>query len=131
MTAHEFTNVTGYILVDGVTQGFIDTDFSFETAMGKYVEQGSDTPAAHTHGLRAVSGKITKGWGMTSSFLYAWYNNQTEKTIVFYPVAGSTATYTLSGCSLKNLKSAIKAGGEDALIIDADFEGLSGSSGDV
>jgi hypothetical protein len=68
---------------------------------------------------------------MTSSHLYDWINDDEEKAVVFYPLAGSAMTYTASGCVLTNLRGSITAGGADVLVLDADFEGLDWSSGDT
>lgn len=131
MSVHEFTNVTGYILTGGVRSAYIQGDFTLEIETGSYVTQGTNVATSHTRGMRRVSGHIQRAWNVNSNHLYGWLNGDEEKTIVFYPKAGDSATYTCSGCMLTNLRSGITAGGADALVIDSDFVGLDWSSGDT
>jgi hypothetical protein len=131
MAMHSYTNCTGYVYTGGTLAGYIQGDFTFEKETGKYVVQGTDVATAHTRGMRRVSGHVQRAWGMTSSHLYDWINDDEEKLVVFYPVAGSSLTYTASGCVLTNLRGSITAGSADVLVLDADFEGLDWSSGDT
>lgn len=131
MTAHEFTNCTGYVLTGGTISAYIQADFTLEKETGKYVTQGNDVATAHTRGMKRVSGHLQRAWAIDSDHIYAWLNDDEEKTVVFYPKNGGTQTYTCSGCVITNLRSAVAAGGSDALLIDADFEGLDWSSGDT
>ena len=131
MAMHSYTNCTGYVYTGGTLSGYIQGDFTFEKETGKYVEQGSDVAVAHTRGMRRCSGHVQRAWGITSSHLYNWINDDEEKLVVFYPVAGSSLTYTASGCVLTNLRGSITGGGADPLVLDADFEGLDWSSGDT
>lgn len=131
LAMHEFTNVTGYVYTGGTLAGYIQGDFTFEKETGKYVTQGSDVAVSHTRGMRRVSGHVQRAWGMTSSHLYNWIENDEEKLVVFFPKAGDSKTYTASGCVLTNLRGSITAGGSDVLLLDCDFEGLDWSSGDT
>ena len=131
MAMHQYTNVTGYVYTGGTLDGYIQGDFTFEKETGKYVVQGTDVATAHTRGMRRVSGHVQRAWGMDSDHLYDWINDDEEKLVVFYPVAGSALTYTASGCVITNLRGSITAGGADVLVLDADFEGLDWSSGDT
>ena len=131
MAMHSYTNCTGYVYTGGTLDGYIQGDFTFEKETGKYVVQGTDVATAHTRGMRRVSGHVQRAWGMTSSHLYNWINDDEEKAVVFYPVSGSSLTYTASGCVLTNLRGSITAGGADVLVLDADFEGLDWTSGDT
>ncbi|MFA5216855.1 hypothetical protein [Sulfuricurvum sp.] len=126
---HAFTGVTGKITTGGSIEGYVEADFKLEYDMDKYIEQGSNVAIDHTFGMKKVTGKITKAWGITTGQLYDWFNNKEEKLIVFDPGDGNN-TYTCSGCSLKSLGSSIKAGDKGALMLNADFEGLNWSSTD-
>jgi len=128
---HLYSHVTGRVIVEGEFQGLIEADFKIENDLGKYIEQGNEYATDHVHGVRKVSGKITKAWGLNSGYLWEWFDQKLQKDIEFLPTsAAATKSYTCSGCALKSLGSNIKAGGADALIIEADFEGLTFSSTD-
>ena len=127
---HTYNHCKGKVIVAGTVEGFIESDFKLEQDLGKLLVQGSEYAQDHVHGLRKVSGKLTKAWGLESGYLYDWMNDKEQKTIVFSPDGTSDKTYTCSGCTIKGMGSDIKAGGSDALILDADFEGLSWSSND-
>ena len=127
---HKYTGVTGKITVEGSVEGFVEADFKIERDMDMYIEQGADVPIDHTFGVKKVTGKITKAWGVNSAYIYEWLNNKEEKTIVFDPGDGED-TYTCSGCALKGMGTSIKAGDAGALIFEADFVGLDWSSADT
>lgn len=128
---HPYTHCTGYVYTGGTLDGYIEGDFNFEKETGEYVEQNSDTITEHTRGLRRVTGHLQRAWGIDSDELYSWFEDDEEKTVVFYPKENDTKTYTASGCMLTNLSISISAGGNDPLVIDSDFVGKSWSSGDT
>ena len=128
---HPYTHCTGYVYTGGSLSGYVEGDFNFEKETGEYIEQGSDTITDHTRGMRRVTGHIQRAWCVDSDDMYDWFEGDEEKTVVFYPKAGSDKTYTASGCVLTNVSGSISAGGNDPLMIDADFVGKSWSSGDT
>ena len=128
MALHSFTGVTGKITVSGTILGFVSGDFTMSAATGKYVTLGSNYATAHTRGLRAVSGSLSKAWGVSDVELYDWFNADTQLDIEFDNDAAGTHTYTVSGCVLTDLAiEGLEAGNEGALMINASFEGLTWS----
>tara|TARA_R100000664_G_C2714385_1_gene110051 strand:- start:354 stop:758 length:405 start_codon:yes stop_codon:yes gene_type:complete len=128
MAVHAYTGVTGNITVSGTLVGWISGDFTLSTSTGKYVELGSTkgNPTAHTRGLRAASGSIKGAWGIKDATFYSWYDDDTELVIKFDATqAGTTASYTISGCVITELSiEGPEAGGEGALVMNASWEGL-------
>ena len=128
MAVHSFTGVTGKITVSGSIVGFVSGDFTLSAATGKYVTLGSNYATANTRGLRAVSGSLSKAWGISDNELYDWFNNDTELAVAFDADSAGTHTYTVSGCVLTDLAiEGLEAGNEGALMINASFEGLTWS----
>jgi hypothetical protein len=125
MAVHQYSGVTGKITVSGSIVGFVSGDFTLSAATGKYVTLGSNYATANTRGLRAVSGSLSKAWGVSDLELYDWFNGDTELAILFDADAGGNHTYTVSGCVLTDLAiEGLEAGNEGALMINASFEGL-------
>ena len=128
MAVHSYTGVTGKITVSGSIVGFVSGDFTLSAATGKYVTLGSNYATANTRGLRAVSGSLSKAWGISDLELYDWFNNDTELAVAFDADAAGNHTYTVSGCVLTDLAiEGLEAGNEGALMINASFEGLTWS----
>ena len=120
---HDYSGVTGRITVNSTIVGFVKADVSFEYVTGKYFTVGSEV-GQHTRGPKKVSGTLTKAWGVDTEDLYNLFNNRTEFNIDFEASTdGSAEKYTASGCVLTGLKISEEAGSEDALVIDAPFEG--------
>lgn len=128
---HPYNHCVGKVIVDNEFQGFVEADFKIESDLGKYVEQGNEYATDHVHGLRKVSGKLTRGWGMNTGYIWEWFDQKLQKTILFQPNASGTKTYTCSGCAIKSIGSGIKAGSAEALMLDCDFEGLTFGSDDT
>jgi hypothetical protein len=125
MAVHSFTGVTGVITVNGTTTGFVSGDVTFSKATGKYVTLGSNEATAHTRGLIAVSGSLSKAWGISDDALMDLWSNDTEFDITFDNDGATGAnTYTASNCVLVELSiEGLEAGSEGALLINSTFEG--------
>ena len=131
MAVHSFTGVTGVVTVSGTghsnVAGWVSGDFTLATATGKYVELGSNLATANTRGLRSVSGTLKGAYGIKDSTLEDWLDTDLEFTIKFEATTGGHI-YTLVGCVLTDLAvEGMEAGSENALMINASFEGLNWS----
>lgn len=128
MAVHSFTGVTGVVTVSGTghsnVAGWVSGDFTLATATGKYVELGGNTATANTRGLKSVSGTLKGAYGIKDETLFDWLNADKEFTVKFESTSGNDI-YTLSNCVLTDLAvEGMEAGSENALMINASFEGL-------
>ena len=128
MAVHSFTGVTGVVTVSGTghsnVAGWVSGDFTLATATGKYVELGGNTATANTRGLKSVSGTLKGAYGIKDDTLFDWLNTDLEFTVKFESSTGNDI-YTLSNCVLTDLAvEGMEAGSENALMINASFEGL-------
>jgi len=129
---HDYTGVTGTVKANaGAIIGFVSADISVEKATGKYNELGTNISQAHTRGLVSVTGTIRKAWGITSSDVWDWFNNDEEYDIVFDGKDDASLTLTASSCCLTGVTiEGMEAGSEEALMLTAPFEGLGYSNVD-
>ena len=126
MAVHEFTGVTGKITVNATLVAFVSGDVTMSIATGKYTTLNTNAASNNTRGIRSVSGTLKRAWGVSDSTLYDLMMNNTEFAIVFDNDGATGAhTYTASGCVITELSiEGLEAGSENALMINASFEGL-------
>jgi len=132
MAGHDYTGITGKIVVEGSIEGFVEADVKIGYEMGDaYVEQGDESIRDHVFGLIKVSGTIKRAWGKNSGYMKDWHVDKEEKTIRFDPGDG-TGLYTCSGCILTDLEfDPIKAGEAKVLALKAPFVGKTWSTTDT
>jgi len=128
MAVHSFTGVTGVVTVSGTGHsniaGWVSGDFTLAVATGKYIELGGNTATANTRGLRSCSGTLKGAYGIKDSTLEDWLDDNLEFTIKFEATTGGRL-YTMTGCVLTDLAvEGMEAGSENALMMNASFEGL-------
>ena len=128
MAVHSFTGVTGTIsATDGTTPitAYISGDFTLAVATGKYTVLGTNSATAHTRGLKAASGSISKAWGIDDDQLMTWFTANTELTLTFDADAAGTHTYTMTNAIITDLAiEGLEAGSEGALAVNCSWEAL-------